>query len=799
MGDPNGAKPADAGKRDPNGAKPADAGKRDPTNTAGDRQPAARVATLFASPGAVLVILPALVIAAGVVVLLLGRRATRDTAETMARHQLVAQADAVKADVAFALDQADPVLSMMKSLADVVRPTPDAMSRLRDIVFNRPGIANVAISFPVGVTWGSYHDRKTDEVFVFESRIEGNQTTRSNYGVKDGQVAMLATQVDSYDPRTRAHYQVAVDAKKRVWMPPRVLSSSGKTALTVSEPVYGEDGELSAVLTIDFQVAELSEFIRKSPLEGARNVMFTTDGTILAYPAVTLPEVATKEHRLLRHEDFHDPALEGLFTAIGTATPTQQKFMRIEATDGNKYLAAVTSIGNNRGGSATPTDWYLATLVPERTLFGAMQRLGRDSIIASGAALAIAMGVALMFAWNILRMRRAVGAAREQARSAEARAKQLGSYRLVARLGAGGMGEVWRAEHQLLARKAAIKLVRPDVLRDSQHAPLIQERFRREAQTLASMTSRHTIAIYDYGVTDNGTFFYVMELLDGLDLAQLIREYGPQPAARVIQIIRQACQSLGEAHDAGLLHRDIKPANLVLCRAADEVDIIKVLDFGIVHNIADPIERQPASSTVDAKLPLESSGERLTTEGAVIGTPGYIPPEQATAGPIDPRGDLYALGCVAWYLLVGEEVYPGTTEEEVLRAHVFNPIPSLRGKMRGWLPVELEQLITKCLAKKPEERPENARALAKALAAIEIPEEHQWTDTHAQMWWSSLELPKTSSSEAETVDNDARLLVPNREATRAPGSEPGKEPGGPGPTGGSDARTIEARPSVRPL
>src|SRR5690606_10026905 len=123
-------------------------------------------------------------------------------------------------------------------------------------------------------------------------------------------------------------------------------------------------------------------------------------------------------------------------------------------------------------------------------------------------------------------------------------------------------------EHQLLARKAAIKLVRRDVLRDPEHALLVQERFRREAQTLASMRSRHTIELYDYGVTDDGTFFYVMELLDGLDLSELMRDHGPQPAARVISIISQACQSLAEAHDAGLLHRDIKPANLVLCRAA---------------------------------------------------------------------------------------------------------------------------------------------------------------------------------------------------------------------------------------
>ncbi|HUS30886.1 MAG TPA: protein kinase [Kofleriaceae bacterium] len=757
--------------------------------TQGDRQPAARVARLFASPGAVLVILPALVIAAGIVVLLLGRRATRDTAETMARHQLVAQADAVKDDVAFALDQADPVLAMMGSIADTAMPTPDAITRLRDIVFKRPGIANASIAFPVGVLWGTFRDRKTGELQVFESRVGDTETNRTNYAIRDGKLTLIATIVEKYDPRTRPHYKVAEEQKKRVWMPPRVLSNSGKTALTVSEPIYGTDGKLAAVMTIDFEVAELSEFISKSPLAGARNVMFTADGTILAYPSAKIPdEDATRERRLLGYHDFHDPALEALFKEMGSASPTQQRFMHLDADDG-KYLAAITSIstGNAADGSARPTDWYLATLVPEKTLFGAMERLGRDSIIASGSALLIAMGVALMFAWNILRMRRAVGAAREQARSAEERAKQLGSYKLVGRLGAGGMGEVWRAEHQLLARKAAIKLVRPDILRrNEEHAALIQERFRREAQTLASMRSRHTIELYDYGVTDDGTFFYVMELLDGLDLSQLVRGFGPQPAARVISIIGQACQSLGEAHHAGLLHRDIKPANLVLCRAADEVDIVKVLDFGIVHNITDPIA--PPVTAPELKPGRDNSGERLTTEGSVIGTPGYIPPEQATAAPLDARGDLYALGCVAWYLLIGDEVYPGLdTEDQVLRAHVFEPIPSLRHKMRGWLPVELEQLITKCLAKRPEERPEDARALAKALAAIEIPTEHQWTDTHAQMWWSSMQLPKASAPDSETVPNDGKLLVPNRSATtQAPGS-------------GTDARTIEARPSVRTL
>src|SRR6478735_6584218 len=223
-------------------------------NTVGDRQPAARVARLFASPGAVLIILPALVIAAGVVVLLLGRRATRDTAETMARHQLVSQASAVTHDVNFALDQAEPVLSMMRSLSDAAMPTPDAMGRLRDIVYKRPGIANASIAFPVGVVWGSYIDRKTGEIEVFESKVGDAGTTRTNFTVKNGEVAVSEVKQETYDARTRPHYTEAVKAKKRVWMEPRVLSSSGKTALTVSEPVYAQDGTLSAVLTLDFEV-----------------------------------------------------------------------------------------------------------------------------------------------------------------------------------------------------------------------------------------------------------------------------------------------------------------------------------------------------------------------------------------------------------------------------------------------------------------------------------------------------------------------------------------------------------------
>jgi serine/threonine protein kinase len=762
--------PADAG-----GKLAAVAGPSSMNSLAGDAPPA-RMARLFASPAGVLVILPALVIAAGVIVLLLGRRATRDTAETMARHQLVAQAHGVQHDVAFALDQANPVLASLRMLAEPALPTRDAMVRLHDIVIGRPGIYNAAIVFPIGVTWEVYRDPASGELRTLESRVTGDSAQRTRFKVERGQADEIGTETAKHDPRTRPYYVQAVESKGRVWLPPRVFSASGKTGLTVSEPVFDGEGNLGAVLTIDFDVGDLSAFIRRPPLEGARTVMFTADGTILAYPAATMPKAAHEERRLLRHDDFQDAALAALFREFGSQPPTEQRFLQLATEDG-EYLASVSLVGARRGTTAAPIDWYLATLVPERTLFGAMHRLGRDSIIASGGALAIAMGVALMFAWNLVRMRRAVGAARAQARSAEERAKQLGSYRLVEKLGAGGMGEVWRAEHQLLARKAAIKLVRADVLRDVRHAELLHERFRREAQTLASMRSRHTIELYDYGVTDDGTFFYVMELLEGLDLSNLVRGHGPQPAARVISILDQACKSLAEAHDAGLLHRDIKPANLVLCRAADEVDIVKVLDFGIVHNLSDPIA--PVALSRPSQNMLGESGERLTTEGAVIGTPGYIPPEQAIGAPLDARGDLYALGCVAWYLLTGSEVYPYQTEDEVLRAHVHEAIPHLGLYVRGWLPPELENLISSCLAKEPSERPETARALARALSNIAIPVEHAWTQERAIAWWQDLQPRATEAAETTTAAN-ARVLVPQRQPTAV----------------GQDAHTIDARPSA---
>ena len=757
-----------------------------------------RLARGFASPTGVLIIIPMLVIAVGLVVLLLGRRATRDSTETMARHQLAAQAIEVQHDIGFALDQAGPILASLRLLAEPALATPDAVSRMRDVVSGRPGVAFTSIIFPTGAQYLTFVDQKTGELQVAEQHLTPAGNQRSNYSFTSGEPRVVSTEVNNYDPRTRSRYKAATEAKARVWLAPRPFSVKSGTGISVAEPVYDADGSLTAVMTIDFDVADLSAFIGRAPLAGARTVMFNADGTILAYPSAPTPQ-APKDDKLVHYRAYNDPALDALFEALGSSASAEtQRFLHLSTSEGG-YLASIAVIGGKHAGIAAPVEWFLATLVPEKTLFGASWRLGRETIIASAAALLIALGVALMFAWNLVRMRRSVSEARAEAKSAVERAQQLGSYQLVEKLGGGGMGEVWRAQHQLLAREAAIKLVRADALVDPAYAPVVQERFRREAQTLASLRSRHTIALYDYGVTADGAFFYVMELLDGLDLANLVMKHGPQPAARVISILTQACQSLGEAHDAGLFHRDIKPANLFLCRAADEVDIVKLLDFGIVHNMADPVEPPAVRHTpeeVAGASPI--TGERLTMVGTVIGTPGYIAPEQAVGAALDSRGDLYALGCVAWWLLTGVEVFPRATEEEVIHAHVKDPVPDLRGLVRGWLPPELEQLILRCLEKKPHNRPSDARALAEALFAIEIPTEHAWTRQKQIAWWSTLDTTARTTPEAATVAAKAvpvpphkpdvstavvsRVLVPKRE-------EPAKP--------SANARTLEARPTSR--
>ena len=317
------------------------------------------------------------------------------------------------------------------------------------------------------------------------------------------------------------------------------------------------------------------------------------------------------------------------------------------------------------------------------------------------------------------------------------KAREMGSYRLVERLGQGGMGEVWRAKHRMLARPAAIKLVRPDVLGvlgtvDDEQRRQVLGRFEREAQTTAMMRSPHTIELYDFGVTDDGTFYYVMELLDGFDLETLVTRFGPLPPERAIYLLCQVCDSLAEAHSSSLIHRDIKPANIYVCRYGRSTDFVKVLDFGLVK-----LRQEDVSGELD-----------VTAEHGPGGTPAYMAPELAAGdGHVDGRADIYALGCVAYWLVTGQMVFEARAGLEMMAHHIRTPPtpPSQRAELD--VPRALDEVILACLEKAPNRRPQTADELAQRLAACETAT--RWTPQRAQEWWDLHQPAVSRISEAE--------------------------------------------------
>ena len=360
---------------------------------------------------------------------------------------------------------------------------------------------------------------------------------------------------------------------------------------------------------------------------------------------------------------------------------------------------------------------------------------------------ASAIAVATVASHVIYGLRREVAAARD-----------IGSYTLEEKLGAGGMGEVWRANHRMLIRPAAIKIVNAEALGSAPGGPdVLLRRFEREARATAALRSPHTVQLYDFGMSADGRLYYAMELLDGLDLETLVRRYGPIPAERAIHIAIQACRSLAEAHRAGLVHRDIKPANLFVQRGhGADPDFVKVLDFGLVKLG----EKRGAVGGGDAL--------DLTENGTITGTPAYMAPEFVLGHGEDHRADLYALGCVLYYLLTGSTVFSGDTPMQMMFDHVqATPVPPSARTAQS-IPAALERLILDCLAKDPAQRPQSAIELAERLAAIAVT---AWTTQRADRWWHD-QLP--DANEPRPIADVLR----SREARRPPTEPPGRAPVG---------------------
>lgn len=325
-------------------------------------------------------------------------------------------------------------------------------------------------------------------------------------------------------------------------------------------------------------------------------------------------------------------------------------------------------------------------------------------LVQAAANLAFPAAIALFAAARASALQR-------RAFEAERRAQQIGQYSLKRKLGEGGMGEVWLAEHALLKRPCAVKFIRPELAAQSTTAA----RFAREVQAVTTLTHVNTVRVYDYGRTEDGAFYYVMEYLDGPTLDELVRETGPLPPARVVYLFRQVCGALAEAHGAGLIHRDLKPGNVIVSTLGGQRDVAKLLDFGLVQDL---------SADVD---------ERLTRAGTVLGTPAFMSPEQASGeSVVDARGDLYSLGAVMFFALAGRPPFLGKSLGQLLAAHRTEP-PPLLTDLRPEVPADIAAVVAHCLVKDPKARCSSALELDGLLARCRCA--HDWSAERATEWW----------------------------------------------------------------
>jgi len=369
-------------------------------------------------------------------------------------------------------------------------------------------------------------------------------------------------------------------------------------------------------------------------------------------------------------------------------------------------------------GFFVPNSWKRATTVV--VLMGLIPLIGawaaavrqpavQDVLFRQGGMLAMVLWISIGGVTAVYGSHR-VGTLRRKIFEAE----QLGAYVLKERVGSGGMGEVYRAEHRLLKRDCAIKLIRPDKANDeTAHA-----RFESEVQATARLTHPNTIEIYDYGATQDGTFYYAMEFLPGMNLQEMVEEYGPLPPDRVVHLLRQVCSALREAHSAGLVHRDIKPGNIFAAERGGIYDVAKLLDFGLVKSI------RPASDSA-----------KLTMDGLVVGSPLFAPPEVMDDAQLDARSDIYSLGATAWFLLTGQPVFPGENPLKVLLAHA-SQTPRPPSQLNDEIIPELDAIILKCLEKNPADRYADVSHLAEDLEDCTCPD--CWTQEIAAEWWQNV-------------------------------------------------------------
>ncbi|UCD22955.1 MAG: protein kinase [Gemmatimonadota bacterium] len=562
--------------------------------------------------------------------------------------------------------------------------------------------------------------------------VRGNQAHWMRWRAPDDLIVEWWDELE-YDPRVRPWFQLAMEgsAGEIRWTEPYTFFTTKDPGITVSTRWYPTaDSARPHVVAFDITLTDISRFTTGVAVEERGSiVVLTEDRRVLGLPRDDrYSDLASLRAAVLRPADsLGIAALSGALNEWGSTNDVE-----------------VSTVKYSSGGEVWWAGFRPFELSPDRRLWiGAV--IPQDDILGSTIRQRNTI-VGITLATLILGILIAVlldRAYQKRLSSEVLKAKQLGQYTLVEKIGEGGMGSVYRARHSMLRRPTAIKLIKAEQGDQSQAL----SRFEQEVQLTSQLTHSNTIAIYDYGRTPDDVFYYAMEYLDGVSLQDMVDRTGPMPADRTIHVLQQVCGSLAEAHGIGLIHRDIKPHNIMLCERGGSPDVVKVLDFGLVKH-------------VDTEANVE-----LTAHDGMVGTPGYMAPEGVhDPQGLDGRSDLYLVGAVGYYMLTGTRVFSGLNALEVLAQHVTKQPEPPSDRTPG-IPSDLERVILTCLAKDPAERPADALHLRMLLG--ECVDAGKWTEERARAWWSEHgELARTKVSEMDrsratdsvlTIDLAARV------------------------------------------
>lgn len=496
-----------------------------------------------------------------------------------------------------------------------------------------------------------------------------------------------------YDPRDKmwwktAHASAPFEGK---WNPPRLFFSRKQLGMIYSMPAHGPDGQLRGVFGAEFEAGPVVDYLKSLDTNpGTRVYVVTDEGTVVSQPSGPL----VGEESLLSASDSGDPLLATMWAKIQEGGVDERTPFEL-----GDHVAMFRKMPKE---SNLP--WQVLVTVPTGTLFSEARSTGRFALVVGG--LGVALALILTFAAGAV-LNRLV---RRRVEDAVAQTK-VGQYTLERKLGAGGMGDVFVAQHSMLRRPTAVKVLRPEMASPNDIA-----RFEREVQMTCLLSHPNTITIFDFGRTGDGRFYYAMELVDGATLYDLSIFAGPLPAGRVIYIAEQICDALDEAHNAGLVHRDIKPANILIAELGGRGDFVKIVDFGLVKHV-------------------DTDNDGITQDGSFAGTPGFLAPEVPVSPQmIGPVTDLYAVGAVMYVLLTGDMPFEGVSGMDVyVKQQTSDPeAPSVRFPDRD-IPNDLEDLIMRCMSRQPLDRPQSAEELRNAL--LNCAAAGSWTAADADAWW----------------------------------------------------------------